>query len=169
MNIGASQTENIPSLCALCVSRCGAIASVENGRLIALKPDPSHPTGQALCIKGKVAPELVYHPDRLLHPMKRTRPKGDEDAGWKHISWDEALEAIASKLTALSEKHGPETVVFNTASPSTSALSDSMVWVRRFRRAFGSPNQSVSMELCGWGRYLANMYTFGAGLHAGSG
>ncbi len=166
MNIGAPQTENIPSFCALCVSRCGAIATLEDGRLIALKPDPSHPTGQAPCIKGKVAPELVYHPDRLLHPMKRTRPKGDDDAGWQQISWDEALETIASKLAALSERHGPETVVFNTASPSTSALSDSMAWVRRLRRAFGSPNQSVSMELCGWGRYLANMYTFGVGLPA---
>ncbi len=166
MSVDTAQTEQVPSFCALCVSRCGAIATVEDGRLVALKPDPSHPTGQALCIKGKVAPEIVYHPERLLTPMKRTRPKGDADAGWQPISWDEALDTVAGKLTALSKRHGPETVVFNTASPSTSALSDSIGWVRRLRKAFGSPNQSVSMELCGWGRYLANIYTFGAGLPA---
>ncbi|WP_282610427.1 molybdopterin-dependent oxidoreductase [Pelagibius sp. Alg239-R121] len=166
MSADTQQAEQVPSFCALCVSRCGAIASVEDGRFTALKPDPSHPTGQALCIKGKVAPELVYHPDRLLYPMKRTRPKGDADPGWQRISWDEALDTVAKKLTALSDRHGPETVVFNTASPSTSALSDSMAWVRRLRKAFGSPNQSVSMELCGWGRYLANIYSFGAGLPA---
>ncbi len=159
-------TEQVPGFCALCISRCGATATLEDGRFVALKPDPSHPTGQALCIKGKVAPELVYHPDRLLYPMKRTRPKGAADAGWQQISWDEALDTIAGKLKALADRHGPETVVFNTASPSTSALSDSITWVRRLRKAFGSPNQSVSMELCGWGRYLANIYTFGAGLPA---
>ena len=69
----------VPSFCALCVSRCGAIATVEDGRLIALSADSAHPTGQALCIKGKVAPELVYHPDRLEYPMQRTQPKGALD------------------------------------------------------------------------------------------
>jgi len=58
--------ERIPGYCALCISRCGSIAVVENGRFVALEPDPSHPTGQALCAKGRAAPELVYHPDRLL-------------------------------------------------------------------------------------------------------
>ena len=159
-------TEQVPTFCALCISRCGAIATVENGRFVALKPDPSHPTGQALCIKGRVAPELVYHPDRLLYPMKRTRPKGDADSGWQRISWDEALDTVAKKLTELSDQYGPETVAFNNASPSTSALSDSVDWIRRLRRAFGSPNHSISMELCGWGRYLANQYSFGVGLPA---
>ena len=41
-------------------------------------------------------------------------------------------------------------------------MSDSIDWVQRLQRAFGSPNLCVSMELCGWGRYLASLYTFGA-------
>ena len=65
--------EQVPTFCALCISRCGAIATLKHGRLTALSPDPSHPTGQALCIKGKVAAELVYHPDRLLHPERCDR------------------------------------------------------------------------------------------------
>ncbi len=166
MSADAPTTKQVPSFCALCISRCGAIATVENGRFVALKPDPSHPTGKALCIKGKVAPELVYHPDRLLYPMKRTRPKGHADPGWQRISWDEALDTVAKKLTELSDRFGPETVAFNNASPSTSALSDAVDWVRRLRRAFGSPNHSISMELCGWGRYLANLYSYGVGLPA---
>ena len=56
-------TERIPGYCALCVSRCGSIAVVDQGRFVALEPDPSHPTGQALCAKGRAAPELVYHPE----------------------------------------------------------------------------------------------------------
>jgi anaerobic selenocysteine-containing dehydrogenase len=155
-------TERIPGYCALCISRCGSIAVVEDGRFVALEPDPSHPTGQALCAKGRAAPELVYHPDRLLYPMKRTRPKGDADPGWQRISWEEALDLTASRLRKLAEEHGPESVVFTIASPSTSASVDAIDWVQRLKHAFGSPNFSVSMELCGWGRYLATTFTYGA-------
>jgi anaerobic selenocysteine-containing dehydrogenase len=155
-------TERIPGYCALCVSRCGSVAVVENGRFVALEPDPSHPTGQALCAKGRAAPELVYHPDRLLHPLMRTRPKGDPDPGWRRIGWDEALDRTAARLREIASEHGPESVAFSTASPSTSASDDSVDWIQRLANAFGSPNLLVSMELCGWGRYLATAYTFGA-------
>ena len=50
--------------------------NVEDGQLLALRPAPGHPTGQALCVKGKAAPEIVNHPDRLLLPLRRTAPKG---------------------------------------------------------------------------------------------
>lgn len=156
--------ERIPGYCALCRSRCGSIAVVEDGRFVALEPDPSHPTGQALCAKGRAAPELVYHHDRLLYPLKRTRPKGDPDPGWQRISWDEALDLTASRLRQLAEQHGPESVVFSMVSPSTSAIEDSVSWIGRLMRAFGSPNLCQAMELCGWGRYLATRYTYGAGV-----
>jgi len=155
--------ERIPGYCALCISRCGSIAVVENGRFVALEPDPSHPTGQALCAKGRAAPELVYHPDRLLYPLKRTRPKGDPDPGWQRISWDEALGLTATGLRRLAARHGPESVVFSVVSPSTSAIEDSVPWIQRLMRAFGSPNLSISMELCGWGRIYATRYTYGIG------
>ena len=86
---GMQRTEKVPSFCALCISRCGATATLEDGRFTGLEADPAHPTGQALCIKGKVAPELVYHPDRLVHPMKRTNPKGDADPGWQQIGFEQ--------------------------------------------------------------------------------
>ncbi|HEU4369154.1 MAG TPA: molybdopterin-dependent oxidoreductase, partial [Methylomirabilota bacterium] len=156
--------ERIPGYCALCISRCGSIAVVENGRFVALEPDPSHPTGQALCAKGRAAPELVYHADRLLHPLKRTRPKGDPDPGWQRISWDEALDLTASRLRQVAERHGPESVVFSMVSPSTSAIADAAVWVQRLMRAFGSPNLCGSMELCGWGRTYATRFTYGTGM-----
>ena len=63
--------ERMPCFCALCVSRCGAIATIADGKFVALDADPEHPTGQALCLKGKVAPEIVYNQKRLLHPLKQ--------------------------------------------------------------------------------------------------
>ncbi|TMM32936.1 MAG: molybdopterin oxidoreductase, partial [Actinobacteria bacterium] len=71
------------------------------------------------------------------------------------------LDTIAARLLALAREHGPESVVFSTTSPSTSAMSDAVDWLNRLRRAFGSPNLCTYMELCGWGRYLASVYTYG--------
>jgi anaerobic selenocysteine-containing dehydrogenase len=154
--------EQLATFCPMCVSRCGATATVVDGRLTAIGPDPAHPTGRAVCVKGKAAPRILEHPDRILHPMRRTSPKGAADPGWVRISWEEALDTIASRLGEIADESGPEAVVFGSASPSTSALSDSVDWITRLRRAFGSPNFTCSMELCGWGRFLASMYTFGA-------
>jgi anaerobic selenocysteine-containing dehydrogenase len=162
MAAGPPTSERFPTYCALCVSRCGAIATVEDGRFVRLDPDPSHPTGQALCAKGRAAPELVHHRDRLTTPLRRTRPKGDPDPGWERIGWDEALALTAARLRALAAESGPESVAFSLVSPSTSASDDSVAWVERLTRAFGSPNLVFAMELCGWGRHLANGFTFGA-------
>ena len=161
MSANTPAVQHIHGYCALCISRCGAVAVIEDGRFVALEPDPAHPTGKALCAKGRAAPELVYHPDRLLYPLKRTRPKGDPDPGWQRISWDEALDTIATRLKQIAAEHGPESVVFSVVSPSTSASDDSTVWIQRLMNAFGSPNLCASMELCGWGRYQATTYTFG--------
>jgi anaerobic selenocysteine-containing dehydrogenase len=157
----APTTTEIATFCPLCVSRCGARATVADGTFT-LEPDPSHPTGQALCVKGRAAPEITAHPDRLRYPVRRTAPKGAADPGWQRISWEEALDTVADRLRALAREHGPESVVFSSVSPSTSAIVDAVDWIQRLQRAFGSPNLAISMELCGWGRYLASLYTYGA-------
>lgn len=61
-------TRHIHGYCGLCIARCGTVATVAGGRFTRLDPDPSHPTGQALCGKGRAAPELVYHPERRTYP-----------------------------------------------------------------------------------------------------
>ena len=157
----ASTSTEVATYCPLCVSRCGARAIVSDGTFM-LNRDLSHPTGNALCVKGKEAPAITAHPDRLRYPMKRTKPKGSADPGWRRISWDEALETVTDRLLALGRDHGPESVVFSSVSPSTSAIADCVDWIQRLQRAFGSPNFVTSTELCGWGRHLASMYTFGA-------
>lgn len=109
-----------PTFCALCVSRCGATAVTVGGRFTALEPDRAHPTGRALCVKAKAAPAIVSHADRMLHPLRRTAPKGADDPRWERIGWDEALDTVASRLRALAAASGPESVVFGSASPSAS-------------------------------------------------
>ena len=154
----------IPAFCALCVSRCGCEAVVDGDRLVAIEPDPSHPTGKSLCAKGRASPELVYAEDRLLYPLRRTRPKGDPDPGWQRITWDEALGETAAALRRIAAESGPEAVAFGVTTSSGTALSDAQPWVDRLINAFGSPNNCNSMEICAWHRQFARAFTTGTGI-----
>jgi len=153
--------ERVPGYCALCISRCGCISTVKDGVLVSVEPFPDHPTGKSLCIKGKAAPELVYSPERLHAPLKRTNVKGSIDPGWKVISWDEALETISAKLEKIAEVFGPEAVTFGVTTPSGTAISDSFVWVNRLAHAFGSPNTLFATENCNWHKDFVPGYTHG--------
>jgi hypothetical protein len=64
--------QRVAAFCPLCVSRCGCEAVVEDGRLVAIEPDLSHPTGKALCAKGRASPELVESAIRSLPGDNRT-------------------------------------------------------------------------------------------------
>ena len=153
-------TRRIPGYCALCTSVCGCISVVDDGRLVAVEPDPSHPTGKALCGKGRAAPELVYHEDRLLHPLRRTTRK-DAPPAWRRISWDEALDETAAHLKRLAAEHGPESVAFAITTPSGTGIQDGYPWVERLRHAFGSPNAPYGTEICNFHRDDIHALTFG--------
>ena len=150
--------------CPMCRSRCGCISNVRDGRLIAVEPDPSHPTGAAICAKGRAVPEMVYSDDRVLHPMRRTRPKGDPDPGWQRISWDQALDQTASAMQRIAREQGPESVAFSLTTPSGTSISDGVAFVERLMRAFGSPNNVYGTEICNWHKDEAFKFTFGAGI-----
>ena len=156
--------DRIPGHCALCISRCGCLSVVEDGVLTAVEPDPRHPTGQALCIKGKAAPEMVYSPERILHPQRRTNPKGSDDQGWVQISWEEALETVSSRLKSIAAESGPEAVTFGVTTPSGTGMSDAFAWVNRLAHAFGSPNTLFATENCNWHKDFAPALTHGGSL-----
>jgi anaerobic selenocysteine-containing dehydrogenase len=108
-----------------CPDSCGVLVTVDEatGRAVKVQGDPAHPVTRGfLC--GKVAKYLdrVYSPDRLLYPMRRRAgvPKGPagygfgqgrEHEAFERISWDEALDLIAARLTAIVEEFGPESVL----------------------------------------------------------
>ncbi|WP_354678539.1 molybdopterin-dependent oxidoreductase [Cupriavidus plantarum] len=150
--------------CTLCRSRCGTINVVDGDTLVEVRPDPTHPTGRAMCLKGKSAPELVHSADRVLHPMRRTRPKGAADAGWERISWEDALTEVATRLAAVRERGNPESVAFAVTTPSGTPLTDSIDWIERFVRGYGSPNIIYATEICNWHKDFAHVFTFGCGI-----
>ena len=163
MSAETPDVRQVHGYCSLCIARCGTVATVTDGRFTRLDPDPAHPTGAAICAKGRAAPELVYHKDRLKKPLRRTRPKGDVDPGWEEISWDAALDQTAAAMRRIAEQYGPEAVAFSQSSPSTTAIADSAAFVRRLMNAFGTPNMVSHLDLCGWARGFATRYVFGVG------
>lgn len=92
-----------------CPDTCSMVFEVEAGRLVGVRGNPDHPmTRGGLCVKLRDYEQRHYHPDRLLHPLKRVGPKG---AGqFERISWDEALDTITSRWTSIIGRHGPQAI-----------------------------------------------------------
>ncbi|MDJ0385194.1 molybdopterin-dependent oxidoreductase [Streptomyces sp. G-G2] len=156
--------EEVRGFCTLCKSRCGAVYTVERGRITSVRPDGEHPTGAAMCPKGRSAPEIAHSTRRLTRPLRRTHPKSDPDPGWEAISWDEALDEIAAAMTRIAAESGPEAVAFAVATPSGTSVSDATEWIERLVRHFGSPNTLYSAEICNWHKDVAHGFTFGSPL-----
>jgi anaerobic selenocysteine-containing dehydrogenase len=126
MGIDSSSTRVVHAVCSHdCPDSCGVLVTVDqtSGRAVKVQGDPAHPVTRGfLC--GKVAKYLdrVYSPDRLLYPMRRRAgvPKGPdgygaargrEAAAFEQISWDEALDEVAERLTKIAAEFGPESVL----------------------------------------------------------
>lgn len=90
---------------------CGIKLFVKDGELIKVEGDPEHPmTKGRLCVRCLAFKEYFDHPDRLRHPMKRSRDDRGKDK-WEQISWDEATQIIVEKTNEIKEKWGPESIV----------------------------------------------------------
>ncbi len=141
--------------CTICYHSCGMRVRVDEGRITKVEGLKEHPLNHGrLCPKGERAMDLVYHPDRLKHPMKKV------DGRWKRISWDEALTEIAGKLQGLKKDFGPEVLSIFSGSIGVENL-EMMEMAQRFKGAFGSPN-FISVEgICYRMRIRARQMTFG--------
>lgn len=100
-----------PSVCPHdCPSACSLEVEVIDGRSIGRVRGSKRQsyTDGVICAKVARYSERIHHPDRLLHPLRRSGPKGS--GAYERISWDEALDEIAKRFLALEAEHGPEAV-----------------------------------------------------------
>ena len=82
------------------------MVGVEQGRVVAVRGDEASPVNKGLlCVKGYHLPGLLYGADRLLYPQRR-----QPDGSFARISWDDALDLIATKFGETLKQHGPEAV-----------------------------------------------------------
>src|SRR5690348_12496643 len=104
-----------PTTCWECSARCGALATVRDGRVVEYGPNAASPHSKgAFCLKGiRGAPGLTYNPNRLLYPQRRAGARGE--GRWARIGWDEALDEMADRLAAVRRTYGPEAIVGATS------------------------------------------------------
>lgn len=115
-------------------------------------------------MKGKAAPEILYSDDRVLYPMRRTNPKTEPEPVWERITWDEALNEIASKLNTIKAEHGAEAIAVGVTTPSGTPFSDAFDWAHRFQYALGTPNNVSGTEVCNWHKDTAHAFTVGSSI-----
>jgi anaerobic selenocysteine-containing dehydrogenase len=138
-----------------CPDACGVLITVEDGRATKIQGDPEHPVTQGfLCAKVAKYLDRVYSPDRVLYPMRRIVPKGPaagqrsfaphEQPGaavptqteqiWQRISWDEALDQIASRLRTVANEFGSEAILPYSYGGTLGALNGASMDRRFFHR-----------------------------------
>ncbi len=149
------EVKKIRTVCRSCHGECGVIAHVKDGKVVKVEGDPDSPISHGtMCAKGLAITQLAYHPDRILHPMKKV---GEKLSGeWERITWDEALDTIATKFQAVIDKYGPEYIV---VGQGTGRDYESHLY--RFANQLGTPNVLTAGHFCYVSRVSSSLITCG--------
>ncbi|CAN5915062.1 molybdopterin oxidoreductase family protein [soil metagenome] len=158
-----SQITTIRAACPHdCPDTCAIRVTVQGGVAIKVQGDPDHPpTHGALCTKVSRYPERTYHADRVLHPMKRTGPKGSGQ--FVQATWQEALADIASKLQAIAARD-PQAIVPYSYAGTMGLLQSESMSARFFNRLGASLLDRTICSSAG-GEALAATYGGKIGMH----
>ncbi len=119
--------KNVLTTCVYCGAGCGLYLEVLDGQVVGVLPAKGHPVGEGkLCIKGWNAHAFIHHQDRLTKPLVR------RDGRFIEVGWDEALELVAKRLTAIKEKDGPDAI---GVLSSAKATNEENYLLQKFTRA----------------------------------
>jgi thiosulfate reductase / polysulfide reductase chain A len=144
----------VPSMCEMCVWRCGLLAKVKDGRVVKLEGNPENPHSRGnLCPRGQSGLMNTYDPDRVLTPLIRVGKRGE--GLFRKASWEEALDLVAGKMLEIKQKYGPEAMVFSSTHNLSQPLFENLLY------AYGSPNYGTQRSLCFNAMIVANLMTFG--------
>ncbi len=147
-----------------CGARCYLNITVRDGKIIRIAPKKHTALDITACPRGLVQKEVVSHQDRILHPLKRTGPRGGDS--FKAISWDEALDTITARIKKIKKQHGTEAIYFLVNTGAYNVLHNTRAVTNRFFGMLGKCTTflcSVSMEAA----VQSSLATFGT-MYTGS-
>lgn len=151
--VTAAERKAIPINCHVCNIQDGAIAYVENDRVVKLEGNPEHvSTRGRLCAKGNSGMWYSYDPDRILYPLKRVGARGE--GKWKRITWEEALTEVAEKLDA-ALKEDPNTIMLKWGRNRTGGT------LERFMKTLGSATVLNHTSVCESSKKVGQEPTWG--------
>jgi formate dehydrogenase len=113
--------EERATYCRICEPLCGLVATVEDGRLLRLRPDEEHPLSRGFaCPKGIAMTDIQNDPDRVLRPLRRV------GTTFAPVSWEEALEDIGRRLRRILREHGGPSVGWYFGNPGAFSYSHAL-------------------------------------------
>jgi len=143
------------TVCGICSGTCGMNLTLENGMLVTIEGDDDHPVSKGhLCPKGRALPEILRAPDRLIHPLRKTR-----SGVWEETSWDQAYEIMTQRLNNIRGTQGPEALAVHVGQAGVG--KEFLPYVERFCTLYGTPNFSTCGSQCYESKSMANVLTFG--------
>ena len=146
-----------------CPDTCAMLVTVENGRAVRVQGDPDHPfTNGFLCTKVNRYVERTYHADRLLHPMRRTGPKGS--GRFVRVTWDEALSEITERLGVIARSTDGPQAILPYSYAGTMGLVQSSSVDRRFFHSLGA--SMLDRTICSMAGTVGMRMTLGANIGA---
>ena len=148
-----------------CPDTCAMLITVKDGRATKVAGDPDHPFTQGfLCAKVNRYLERTYHPDRVTTPLRRVGPKGRGQ--FEPITWDAALDEIASRLSAIATgPHGPQAILPYSYA-GTMGLLQAQSMDRRFFHSLGA--SKLDRTICSTAGMEGMRMTVGANMGADS-
>jgi anaerobic selenocysteine-containing dehydrogenase len=128
--------KEVVTFCHVCPSHCSRKFTLEDGRITDVDRDleSGFPNEWCSFTRGRIIKEVNTHNDRLKYPLLRDGEKGE--GKWKRISWDEALDLMAERLTHFKDKYGAESVAICVGEPKGMETA----FAHRFASVFGTPN-----------------------------
>ncbi len=143
-----------------CPDTCATLTEVRYGRAVSFTAAPDHPYTQGwLCAKVRPYLERVYHPDRLLYPLRRVGAKGGD--GWERVSWDEAIAEIAERWQSIIATDGGAAILPYSYSGTLGLVQLGVTNARLWNRIGAS---GLRRSICGAAAEAAVNATLGARL-----
>ena len=139
------------------------LVTVENGRAVRVAGDPEHPFTQGfLCAKVNRYVERTYHAERLTQPLRRVGPKGRGQ--FEPISWDDALDEIAGRLTEIARSADGPQAILPYSYAGTMGLVQGASMDRRFFHLIGA--SKLDRTICSMAGTVGMRMTVGANIGA---
>jgi anaerobic selenocysteine-containing dehydrogenase len=140
-----------------CPDTCALLVTVEDGVATEVKGDPDHPTtAGVLCTKVARYTERTYHPERLLHPLRRVGKKGE--GKFERISWEQALDTIAARLQEIAAR-APQAIMPYSYCGTMGLLQGESMSSRFFHQLGAS---LLDRTICAMAGFTGYTYTIGA-------
>ena len=142
--------------CQQCSNWCGVLVHIDDhGQIKKILPDKGNPLGKAgLCVKSASSIDFHYHKSRLNFPLKRVGQRGE--GKWQRISWNQAMDEIAEKLSHIKDESGPEALAYVGGDHRPNDA-----WSHRWCNLFGTPNIFYQGKNCGSAELLMDMAVLG--------